>query len=390
MKTNGLSVGFFLALMLGFTADLAAQNRLFPFGSRNKQSVEHDFELTQKAGPWLILCASFVGDEGEIQARMLCDELSQKQKFKCYLHRQSFDFSGTVTGLGYDEDEHVDENGKVIVQPKKMRALRDSQFDEIAVLLGDFPTVDDARAQQALELVKRLHPDALGELHAGETSHQRLRVWRDSAKAVSGANDGKGPMRAAFMIPNPLLPEEYFSAQKIDKFVLDLNRQVRHSLLECPGLYSVRVATFRGDTTFDLQKMRQDDLEEKFRLRNNKPIESSKLADAADKAHQLTAELRRLDVEAYEFHDRHESYVCVGSFDWATRKDPDGNIVQNPAIVDTIKMFRGDVGHLPNHPGTVEPKSLPKLRAQGIVFDVQPVPVIAPKPPQDHRTARKK
>ena len=380
-----------LSLTLVAATGLAQQKR-YPFATDKNGTLADNYELTQKAGPWLILCASFVGEEGEQQARMLCAELTEKHRLKCYLHREDFDFSGSINGKGYDETPVVDQNGINHTQPKKMRALRNSQFEEIAVLVGDFPSVEDARCQQSLEKIKSLQPEALGQIHAGEQSSQRMRVWREITKAVSGNKEirDKGPMRAAFMIPNPTLPEEYFAAQKVDKFVLDMNRRVKHSLLECPGAYSVRVATFRGSSTFDLGTMRKDDLDEKAMLRSGKAIESSKLMEAANKANELTTELRRLGVDAYEFHDRHESYVCVGSYEWATKKDENGNVIQNPDIVNTINLYRGEIENLPNMPGAVKPKSLPKMRSKSIVFDVQPIPVIAPKANQDNRTALKK
>ena len=54
---------------------------------------------------------------------------------------------------------------------------------------------------------------------------------------------------------------------------------------------------------------------------NNESLRESKLVEAAKKAHVLTVEFRKLGVEAYEFHDRCESYVCIGSFDWVARED---------------------------------------------------------------------
>ena len=41
----------------------------------------------------------------------------------------------------------------------------------------------------------------------------------------------------------------------------------------------------------------------------------SKLEEAAYNAHLLVVALRKQGVEAYEFHDRHESLVTIGSFD---------------------------------------------------------------------------
>lgn len=374
------------------TPDLASgQFKRLPFGGKSQPAAaaSNDYSLQQNSGPWLIMCASFVGEDGEVQARLLCDELSQKYRLKCYLHRQSFDFTKTFTGLDYDKNQHVDENGNVTVQRRKMKAAHDHKFDEIAVLIGDFPTIEDSRAQQTLNQIKRLQPEALGQLHSGEASSQRMRVWREAAKLMNTKGEIKelGPMRMAFLIPNPILPEEYFAAPKIDKFMLGVNRQAKHSLLECPGAYSVKVATFRGDITFDLNKIQEQEAAQRNRFGGG--ATGSKLMEAAEKAHTMAEELRRLGVQAYEFHDRHESYVCVGSFDWASKKDAEGNITHNPEVVKTIDMFRGDREDLPNQPNAVVPRSIPKLRKMGIVFDIQPVPVMVPKAEETQTMWRK-
>lgn len=144
-------------LLLGLSGALAnsaaAQFKRLPFGGKNQPATpaKEDYTLQQNSGPWLIMCASFAGEDGETQARMLCEELSQKHRLKCYLHRQEFDFSQTYTGLDYDKNQAVDENGNVTVQRRKMKAAHDNKFDEIAVLVGDFPTIEDSRAQQALK-----------------------------------------------------------------------------------------------------------------------------------------------------------------------------------------------------------------------------------------------
>lgn len=376
------------------TSDSAmAQFKRLPFGGKAQtaSAAASDYTLQQNSGPWLIMCASFVGEDGEVQARMLCDELSQKHRLKCYLHRQSFDFTQTYTGLDYDKNQSVDENGNVTVQRRKMRAAHDHKFDEVAVLIGDFPTLDDGRAQQTLNQIKRMQPDALGQLQGGEASSQRMRVWREATKLMNPKGELKdlGPMRMAFLIPNPLLPEEYFAAQKVDQFVINLNRKAEHTLLDCPGMYSVKVATFRGDITFDLNKIQQQEAAQRNRSGGGGAAES-KLMEAAEKAHIMVEELRRLGVQAYEFHDRHESYVCVGSFDWASKKDAEGNITHNPDVVKTIDMFRGDKENLPNQPNAVVPRSIPKLRKLGIVFDIQPLPVLVPKVPSETQTLWRK
>ncbi|MGL4513347.1 MAG: hypothetical protein ACRCT8_09680, partial [Lacipirellulaceae bacterium] len=59
------------------------------------------------------------------------------------------------------------------------------------------------------------------------------------------------------------------------------------------------------------------------------------LVEAAENAHLLCEEMRRLGWDAYEFHDRTESYVTVGSFDEVTTNNgqPSADVTQ---IVQTF------------------------------------------------------
>jgi hypothetical protein len=133
--------------------------------------------------------------------------------------------------------------------------------------------------------------------------------------------------------------------------------------------------------------------ESKFNLlkRLGKPldIEQSKLAQAGRKANILCEELRKLGIEAYEFHDRSESFVCVGAFDWVSRKDNFGGVEFNPEVEKTIMLFKGTVENMPGNQNSFAAKSLPTLEKQGIAFDVQPVPVAVPRAPgAQSQTAR--
>ena len=156
--------------------------------------------------------------------------------------------------------------------------------------------------------------------------------------------------------------------------------------------YSVRVATFAGDSTFETNEINQREQEQTWRLKNGKSVQESKLALGMAKAHRLTVELQKLGIPAYEFHDRAESYVCVGGFDWLKRTSDSGEETQNPEIVRIIEAFKGSVENFPGVQGAVRPKTLgdianlvgaerraPKLHKLGIVFDVQPLPVRVPQ-----------
>ena len=149
-----------------------------------------------------------------------------------------------------------------------------------------------------------------------------------------------------------------------------MNKDVEHSLLDCPGKYTVQVAHFTGEVIINQNEIRAIET-------GAKPgPESTKqgLAGAAEKAHKLTEALRIKGYDAYEFHDRCASLVTVGSFDSVGTPRPDGKIEINPMVHRIIEVFRAQSLNVAGQPGPLQPRSL-----VGIYFDVQPIPVEVPK-----------
>ena len=320
-----------------------------PFGSHRNAAGAGPAELmlNERSGPWLVMCASFSGDAGVRKAENLAEELRSRHGLKAYVFRHEFDHtqklqSNAIPTWTIDENSASDHH---IVQAK-MEPATTASYEEVAVMVGDFPAIDDAQAQKTLSKIKTLSADSMDASLTGaaesDLSAERIRQWRSNSQNLpEGSSTGNGAFRAAFLLPNPMLPDEYFESQKLDEFVIGLNKRVKHSLLKNPGIYTVRVATFEGESTFNLGEIADKEREMKWLRRNNKSITSSKLAEASEKAHLLTTEFRKYGVEAFEFHDRNESCVCIGSFDWIVREDDQGNRTQNPEVVEVIKKYKG-------------------------------------------------
>jgi hypothetical protein len=272
-----------------------------------------DYTLTEEHGPWLIMASSFTGELGEQEARELVAELRTKYNLPAFYYAMTFKLEDERPGRG------IDQYGA----PIRRRYQRGSQVLEHAVLVGEFAHIDDPEAQNILERIKTLEPEAL-KVESGEPTAQSLIDVRQFHRALNqklGRPVTRGPMGHAFLTRNPLLPKEYFVPPGVDPEVAKWNKDVDHSLLECPGKFSIKVATFRGRT---LLKAANDDIADDKRTRQAK--EKDPLVQAAVNAHDLTVALRAKGWEAYEFHDRHESYVCVGSFD-DFQRSPDGRIM---------------------------------------------------------------
>ena len=305
----------------------------------------------------MIMAASFAGPSAEQQSHDLVLELRQKFKVEAYTYRQTYDFSKPTDGLGYDRY-----GGK-----RRMRYASNHQFDEIAVLVGNFPAVDNPQLDKTVEMLQHIHPDALDPEKRPDSS-QRFLGLRTIYQMVSTdmTKKTKGPMGAAFVTRNPLLPEELFVAKGLDPFVVEMNKDLPYSLLNCPGRYTVRVASFRGVDTMKPAE---------FEKLTTKPRKLSKIDEAALKASNLCAALREKGVEAYEFHDRTESIVTIGSFQEVGQPRQDGKIEINPAVHQIMQQY-GPIEQM--NPRTRQIELLARTM-NGIRFDPQPMPVEVPK-----------
>src|SRR5690606_5867580 len=241
---------------------------------RVSANPEADYALNESHGPWLIMAATFSGDGAEAQARELILEIRNTLKLEAYLHRIVFDHSSeSLVGLG------VDQYGK----PKRMKYLNDynEQSQQFAVLVGNYPSLEDPTAQRDLERIKLADPKALNIVELAKQNrktYQQLIGLRLSQKVTDTQKlqdklaqmykgDGKimirnttrnyGPMGSAFLTRNPLLPDNDLPAHLVDSFVYEMNRPVKHSLLECKGKYSVKVATFTGTVIVNQKQIRE-------------------------------------------------------------------------------------------------------------------------------------
>lgn len=392
-QNHSLIAVMMMALALAATQDAFAQLDLLPF--KKSKATAQTLELQPGSGPWLIMCYSFSGESGLQQAQRLASELRQNYKLKAYTYTHRFDISekvqqNAVATKKYVRDANGEEvigaDGKPMLVDTNLTSASDSVIVETAVLVGDFASVEDQQAQALLAQIKRLAPKSLAGgdpsalAGADDLAGGKLRSYREAVNRKHAAQGNT--LRNSFMLPNPMLPEEYFTAHSIDEFVIKLNRKVRrYSLLDCPGKYSVRIATFRGRTEINSSKIKQQMDDFKWRKRNNKGIQSE-LAECANKANMLTKALRAEGIEAYEFHDREESYVCVGGFDWLKKVSPSGTETQNPEVRELILKYKGNVRSKRGQ-SYVESVSVPKsLRDKKIAYDMQPLPVIVPKAPK--------
>jgi hypothetical protein len=350
-------VTLFAAIWSFGAESLAAPKRwksLVPFAKRMEADPNQRYVLEETHGPWMILAASFSGEQGFQQAHNLTLDLRRSLNRPVYVHARMFDFSAPVAGIGLDKYN----------RPRQMRYKQDRQVNEMAVLVGDFDSPESPEIQKVLEKLKLLFPQSLDPRGREETS-QRFVGIRNYYNKLSGdkttAGNKSGPLSNAFVTRNPMLPEEYFTPKGVDTFVVKLNKRNRLSLLKNPGNYTVKIATFRGKSTMKLTEG------------DSIGTSTATLDSAAESADTLGAALRARNVEAWVLHDRFESVVTVGSFASIGSPRADGKIEMNPSVHQVIQTYRGrevNFGGTTGH----QPRQF-----AGVACDIQPQAVLVPQ-----------
>lgn len=327
--------------------------------SRVDADPDKDYRVSDENGPWMIMACPFSGEGAEEQARELVLELRKRYKLEAYIHPVKFD-------LGDVQPRGLNRYG----DPLRGRYRNGSQLKEIAVMVGNFQSADDPKTQKALQKLKTSHPKCL-EIGEDKQTNRSLAGWRmiehRMQKIIGSDKQKSGPMGHAFVTTNPLLPKDFFAAPGVDKLVVEMNKHVTHSLLKCPGKYTVQVATFKGNVFIEPAQIRE--------IEAGKPIES-KLAKAAQLANELTEALRLKGYDAYEFHDRYSSSVTVGSFNATGTPRADGKIDIDLRIRKIIETFGARPLGGPAPPGTL-PTHVKTLN--NIPFDVRPMLIHVPK-----------
>ncbi len=324
--------------------------------------AEGSYAISEANGPWMIVACSFSGEGAEKQAQGLAEELRRKYKLPAYVHEMSFNLK-EAQGRGVDR----------FGAPVKMKYRSGDSIKEVAVLVGNYASVDDSEAQKVLKKLKYAEPDCL-KTKDGRSTNQSLAGWREIQKTlqdqINSSKKEKGPMGHAFVTTNPLLPAERFTGD-LDPLVVEINKDVPHSLLNCTGKYTVQVATFKGQVIIDQKEIAA--------IQSGKKKMNSSLDAAALKAHELTEALRMKGYDAYEFHDRYASIVTVGSFESVGTPMPDGRIEINPKIHAIMRTFSAQPVDVPTDGKNALPTAVKSLA--GINFDIQPIPVQVPKRP---------
>lgn len=330
--------------------------RIFSKSNEGTTEVQDPRKLSEVDGPWMILAHSFAGADGREQAEKLADELTKEFGLATFIHEEDFDFTGKI--------DRPNNDGRVV------RYANQTRYQAFAVLAGEYDSVNHPQLVKDLKRIKEAKPKVFegdsAEPAPAEADDTPLDAVRNLQKGLlkRAGKTSPGPMKNAFVTTNPMLPQEFFMIPEVDSFVAELNSQVDHSLLSNPGKFTVVVGTFMGLSTIADGKK-----DKEFQP------SSARMDQCAVKADKMVTALRNKGVEAYQFHDRTQSIVTIGSFDRLGDIRPGGDFEYDPAIKRVMEEYRtGNEVELTKFGAGIRAKHI-----ESIPFDVKPTPIAVPR-----------
>lgn len=367
---------FLLGLLTSASVVAEPPSILKIFRSKPPLSDE-SLELKVEHGPWMILAYTLPGADAKPKAIELAREIRRDLKLPAFVMEKT---SGVSPTLVKRERIRNDAQGNPVKVGLEARYANGGQESVYAVLVGEFTSPEDERIPDILQRVRTAHP-AILEDGAPATANNAtastasnnwlIQQYRSKLWNRTDRKDDLGKMGAAFVTRNPLLPDDYFEAPKVDEFVAKLNQDVEYSLLDCPGKFTVRVASFTGRQATELGNGPQ---------RGKLDSTTDALDQAALQSHELTVALRKSGVEAYEFHDRYGSYVMIGSFDSLGQELNSGEFRYHPGIIEINQKWCGYRVVDAKDPGTGVIAKMTSLNSLNkIPFDVEAKPMAVPR-----------
>lgn len=353
-------------------ADRPSILKLFKRGKAT-QNLSAGRMLQKEDGPFMILAATLVGQGSRERAEKLANDVSDALGQPTFIYNEKFDYTGRI-----DYDSRTS---------RATRYVNPYKYEGYAVLVGEYDTVTHPDISKDLEKIKRYQPKVFRDPSemAAETDRSNpvttvKNIATNLHKMAKKQGKDFGPMARAHVTRNPMLPAEYFSPPVVDSFVRKLNQDVEHSLLENPGAYTVVVKTFRATERI---------VDQKTSAKSIRP-DGDHLALMMATANKMVMELRKKGVEAYQYHDRHQSLVTVGSFERLGTELPGGRFQYASGIRKTLTEYSALnvepalAAQVPTRNQRHSDRNgvLPAIAANAVAlvpFDVRPKPIAVPK-----------
>jgi hypothetical protein len=269
-------------------------------------STAGNFIVTPQVGPWMILVASYRGEEARLKAEEMCQEL-RSMKVPAYLYNRAEveqrKEAERIAAIRELRKEQLRASGLPEDTRIPIKTIRIE--DQLAVLVGGFK--DDVAARKYLDEIRKLKP----------SEKLQLKAW------VAGP-DGKmreqavNPFQSAFVCRNPSIPVEKASQDGApDPRLKEYNAGESYSLLKCPKPWTLVVRSYQGAAVVESQNAAKSVMSKFIGSKSGELLNAN-----AQMAHQLAESLRSkqkgqigLGLDAYVLHTEYSSYVTVGGFD---------------------------------------------------------------------------
>jgi len=211
-----------------------------------------------------------------------------------------------IPAYTYEQQEEIQPLSSFSRGGRTVRREVKSKDNRICVVAGNYQTSEDNLAQKTMNWIKTFNPKELSD-------HAVFHPTPGRPSVLSGA----------FLTINPMLSAEEIAQRKIDPLLLQLNAGRKYSLLSNPEKYTLVVASFHGNAQL-VSKPSDND----FQI-------GKSLDDAGRNSEILCHALRERNLhrgrqyEAYVWHERERSLVCVGEF----------NSDKDPTVARTYEIF---------------------------------------------------
>ena len=295
-------------------------------GIANTSASKNPYPLTVEAGTWLICCASYSGVDAPELSKQISEILRNRDNLKGYI----FNYGEEEKKKQIADFERRQKMSPELRQPMKFTRVS----EQCAVLVGGFKDIEDARKN--LEKIKKLAPPDL-KLENGKETSDVINIYVPTAdkKGAEIRRERVNPFSRAFVVRNPLVPNQTIAKNKPDPVLKTLNADEQYSLLKNSKSVTLVVKEYNGSAILQSTKAVTTSFMDKlFGSR-----QGDMLGAAALQAHETARVLRKLEFDAYVLHTRTSSIVTVGGFD--SRDDP--NLARIQKAIITLKITALDL-----------------------------------------------
>jgi hypothetical protein len=262
------------------------------------------YEVTPSTGLWMICAASYTGDNAGDKANDMVLDI-----------RRNFNLPAYVFNHGAEErrkqQEEIDRIRKLCPGGRVRVHRVEEQF---AVLVGGYKDMESAR--KALDGFKKLKPT---NPKLVEYFDRQREAEKDGKKGIMTETVVVNPFTNSFVVRNPSVPLEQVQQDDGEdlKLLRKWNEDEPYSIFKCRKPWTLAVAVFQTPGAIQSQNMKSSSFLDKL----FGDSAGERLNAGALNAHNLAELLRtQKKLEAYVFHTRNNSDVCIGSYD--RRYDP--------------------------------------------------------------------